>query len=263
MMCADLVWSAHETLQGGGCGGRISPNPYTAVIVDGEASVVDGICSLCAKSGMVEVIGAAADGASGLALIESSQPQAVFIDVGVLGPLGPEFVAELKTWPRPPLIVFTAATERFAVTAFDLGAVDYMLKPLVPARISQAIDRVADMLAVDDPDPSSMFWVPYRDTVVRLMSREIDRFEAERDYVRLIAADRSFLVRATLTQMSRRIDPARFVRIHRSTIMATDRIVGLRHAGAGAWIAIDRDGATFPIGRSYLNSVRCHLGFPR
>lgn len=135
-----------------------------------------------------------------------------------------------------------------------------MLKPLVPARIAQAIDRVANMLAVDDPHPSTMFWVPYRGTVIRLKPREIHRFEAERDYVRFIAADRTFLIWATLTEISRRIDPARFVRIHRSTIMATDRVVELRHAGAGVWLAIDPDGAAFPIGRSYLTSVRRQLG---
>lgn len=216
---------------------------------------------ICAASGMVDIVGSAADGMSALTLIKSVRPQAVFIEGAVQGPPCLEVVEELKKWARPPLIVFTAATERFAVTAFDLAAVDYVLKPLVPVRLAQAIDRVALMLAASDPDASSdTFWVPYRGSVIRLRSRQIDRFESERDYVRFIAADRSFLIRATLAEMSRRVDPTRFVRIHRSMIMATDRIVGLRHAGAGAWVAIDPGDAAFPIGRSYLVSVRRHLG---
>lgn len=216
---------------------------------------------ICAASGMVDIVGSAADGMSALTLIKSVRPQAVFIDGAVQGPPCLEVVAKLKEGAQPPLIVFTAATERFAVTAFDLAAVDYVLKPLVPVRLAQAIDRVALMLAASDPDPSSgTFWVPSRGSVIRLRSHQIHRFESERDYVRLFAKDRSFLIRATLAEMSRRVDPTRFVRIHRSMIMATDRIVGLRHAGAGAWVAIDPDDTAFPIGRSYLTSVRRHLG---
>lgn len=234
---------------------------FTAVIVDDEPLALEGVRRLCLASGLVDIVGEAIDGASGLALIERLRPQAVFLDIAMPGVSGLEVAAALTRQAGAPRVVLVTANDHFATEAFDLAVVDYVLKPIIPERLTRAIDRLAALIAADGPPTAPMeFWVPYRGTVVRLPALDILRIEAERDYVRFITHDRSFLLRATLTDMLGRLDATRFVRIHRSTIVAGDRIAGLHHVGAGAWAVIDPDGAEFPIGRSYLEPLRERFG---
>jgi two-component system response regulator AlgR len=234
---------------------------FTAVIIDDEPLAVEGVQRLCAASAVAEVIGTASDGAAGLELIAASRPQAVFLDIAMPGRSGLEIAETLRSRPSSPLVVLVTANHHFATEAFDLNVVDYVLKPLVSDRFARAVERVAVALHVKGgPAAADAFWLPHRGSVVRVSASEIHRIEAERDYVRFIAADRSFLLRATLTDVLARLDPARFVRIHRSTVLAVDRIAGLRHAGAGAWVALDLDGGASSIGRSYLDTLRGRLG---
>ena len=170
--------------------------------------------------------------------------------------------ARVATLPRKPLVVLVTAFDHFATQAFDLSVVDYVLKPLEPARFTRAIDRV-DQLAAGTPSvlPSTdSFWVPSRGGMVRIAAEAIRRIDAERDYVRLSVDERSFLLREPISAIEARIDPALFVRIHRSAIVRAGTIKGLRHLGAGAWAAVDDAGVASRIGRSYLARVRDQLG---
>jgi two-component system response regulator AlgR len=98
--------------------------------------------------------------------------------------------------------------------------------------------------------------VPYRSDLRRVDTAAVERVEAERDYVRVHVDGREHLLRATMEQMERRLDPARFLRLHRSTIVRRDLVVGLRHEGSGVWSALLTGGAKIRIGRTYLEAAR-------
>ena len=102
--------------------------------------------------------------------------------------------------------------------------------------------------------------MPHRMEVIRIAAQDIDLIEAERDYMRLHVGARSFLLHQTITELERRLDPAEFVRLHRSTLARRDRIVGFKHNGAGAWEAQLRDGRWLRVGRTYPANARALAG---
>jgi two-component system response regulator AlgR len=104
------------------------------------------------------------------------------------------------------------------------------------------------------------FWVPYRSELLRIAASDVDRIDAERDYVRLHVGDRSYLLLQTVTGLEARLDPERFIRLHRSVILRRDRITGLRHDGLGVWSAELADGTAVRIGRTYLSRAKAMAG---
>ena len=98
--------------------------------------------------------------------------------------------------------------------------------------------------------------MPHRSEVIRVAATDIDRIEAERDYMRLHIGARSFLLHHRLNELERRLDPACFIRLHRSTIVRRDRIARLRHDGLGTWFATLADGTEIRIGRSFLAAAK-------
>lgn len=233
----------------------------TAMVVDDEPLAADGLRRLCERSGRVNVLCVASDGASVLRLVTARRPQALFLDIAMPGLSGLDVAGALASIPEAPRIVLVTAHDHFATQAFDLSVVDYVLKPVEPQRFLRAIERLESVLNADPchERAGGDLWVPYRGTVIRLSARDIVRLEAERDYVRLHDPSRSYLLRSTLTELLERLGPE-FVRVHRSVALPASRIVGLRHAGSGAWVAVDVDGRAIPVGRTYLDSVRLRLG---
>ena len=162
-----------------------------------------------------------------------------------------------------PMVVFVTAHDNFAVEAFDLDAVDYVLKPVTAERLERAVARAAvrrGERAAGGGDWLSEFWVPYRSELLRIAAADVDRIDAERDYVRLHVGDRSYLLLQTVSGLEARLDPDRFIRLHRSTILRRDRIAGLRHDGLGVWSAELSDGTTVRIGRTYLARAKAMAG---
>jgi two-component system response regulator AlgR len=102
--------------------------------------------------------------------------------------------------------------------------------------------------------------VPHRAEIIRIAACEIDLIEAERDYMRLHVGARSYLLHQTITELERRLDPAEFVRLHRSTIARRGHIAGFRHEAGGAWLAQLKDGRELRIGRTYLANARAIAG---
>ena len=161
-----------------------------------------------------------------------------------------------------PAIIFCTAFDQFAVAALDVSAVGYLLKPVTPEQLARTVKRIAETLRIEDratpqaPEWVEEFWVPHRSEVIRVAATDIDRIEAERDYMRLHVGARSFLLHQTISVLEQRLDPALFIRLHRSTILRRDRIAKLRHDGLGTWYAVLADGGETRIGRSYLAHAR-------
>ncbi|MES2127466.1 MAG: LytTR family DNA-binding domain-containing protein [Pseudomonadota bacterium] len=236
-----------------------------AFIIDDEPLAVEALGRLCARSANVRVLGHAGDGTAGLLALGAQRPDVVFLDISMPGLGGLALASALKEWEYPPLVVLVTAFDNYATEAFDLGVVDYLLKPVETMRFERAIDRVGQILSArrsaPGPDaPIEDFWAPHAGSIVRIPVATVQRIDAERDYVRLSVENRSYLLRAALSAIATRLDPALFLRVHRSTIVRADWIVHFRHLGAGAWEIIDRNGRPTRVGRSYLADVKARLG---
>jgi two-component system response regulator AlgR len=256
------------------------PTALRTLIVDDEPLAVERLQVICARLEGVSVIGTASDGQAALRLIAALAPDLVLLDLTMPETDGLTVARTLAAQPSPPAVIFVTAHDEFAVEAFDLEAVDYVLKPVSPDRLQRAIHRVGTRRvrpstpALAESPWVSEFWVPHRSELVRIASTDVERIDAERDYVRLhvglpaggqagsgqAGGGQSFLLLQTITSLEERLDPEQFIRIHRSCILRRDRIVGLRHEGLGVWSAETADGAALRIGRTYLPNVKKMAG---
>jgi two-component system response regulator AlgR len=231
-----------------------------ALIVDDEPLAIERLQILCARIPALTLLGTATEGASALRLIRSLQPDLVLLDIEMPGMDGMALARAVADLPRKPAVIFVTAFDRFAVEAFDVAAVDYLLKPVEPERLERAIARLRGA----QPRPAARFaqefWVPGRHGVVRVAARDIDLVEAERDYMRLHVGPRSFLLHQTITALEQKLDPEMFVRLHRSTLVRRDRIVAFHHNSAGAWETELADGRRLKVGRTYLARARALAG---
>jgi two-component system response regulator AlgR len=232
------------------------------LIVDDEPLAIERLQILCAGIEGINLVGTASDGDAAMRLIDALSPDLMLLDIAMPGLDGIGVAQALERHATPPAIIFCTAFDQFAIAAFDVAAVDYLLKPVAPDRLAKAIGRVAARLRegvaapVVVPEWIEEFWVPHRSEVIRVAATDIDRIDAERDYMRLHIGQRSFLLHHTISELERRLDPERFVRLHRSTIVRRDCIAGLRHDGLGTWYASLTTGGEVRIGRSYLAAAK-------
>ncbi len=248
-------------------------SPLRTLIVDDEPLAIERLQVLCRQIGGLEVVGSAGDGLSALREAEALSPDLVLLDMTMPELDGLGVARSLAKRANPPAIVFVTAHDSFAVEAFDLDAVDYVLKPVTAERLARAIQRASARRGAARVRPASPwiseFWVPYRSELLRIAASDVDRIDAERDYVRLHvgqntgqlgATARSYLLLHTVSGLELRLDPAMFIRLHRSTILRRDRIIGLRHDGLGVWSAELSDGTAMRIGRTYLSRAKAMTG---
>lgn len=243
--------------------------PLATLIVDDEPLAVERMRLICEQLSMVRVVGAASDGEQALARIEELAPQLVLLDLTMPHMDGLTVARRLSGRAHRPAVIFVTAHDNHAVEAFDLDAVDYVLKPVEKERLERAIGRALARRGTEPAGDTQSpwleeLWVPHRSELVRISVSEVGRIDAERDYVRLHVgeghATRSYLLLQTIAGLEARLDPARFIRIHRSIILRRDRISGLRHDGLGVWSVETADGDTLRIGRTYLAKVKAMAG---
>lgn len=244
----------------------IGSNPkLRSIIVDDEPLAVERLEILCADQPEIELIGTASDGASALRVAQQLKPDLIFLDIGMPKMDGISAARALALLDKKPAIIFVTAFDNFAVEAFDLDVADYVLKPVSGDRLLRAIARAVATIDTNrqaEPRPqdpgefATEFWVSHRSELIRIATLDIDRIEAERDYMRLHTRERSFLLHQTITSLEQRLDPEKFLRIHRSHIVRRELVAGLRHEGGGVWHAMFADGSSMRIGRKYLADVK-------
>lgn len=237
------------------------------VVVDDEALARRRLRDLLEQRGDVDVVGEAADGPAGVALIDALRPDVAFLDIEMPGGTGLEVMRQVQ---HQPLVVFTTAHERYAVTAFELAAVDYLLKPFGPERLDTAMRRM-ERVAVDGPatterldqvlpqgaqTPLGRFFVRERGKLVPLDTRDVERLEADDDYVRVVAKGRQWLVYLTLNDFEQRLDPQRFLRIHRSHIVNLDFVRHLVPGDGGRLDVEMQDGTRIAASRTRARELR-------
>ena len=218
-----------------------------AVVVDDEPLARDGMRILLAEHPDVELVGEAGNGADALGLVDRLKPDLLLIDVQMPQMSGLELAAHVAaTCPQPPAFIFVTAYDEFALGAFDVHALDYVLKPIDEHRFAEAIrrarllhHRVPGKLPIRDGD--AVTFVPIDD---------IDWVEAADYYVEIHVGGKTFLHRETLQRLQTRLDPDRFLRIHRSRLVNRDRVREIRWEGRGEMVVVTTNGVSLRVARS-------------
>lgn len=239
--------------------------PLRTIIVDDEPLAVERMMTLCRAEPGLSVIGTAQNGRHALSLIKDLSPDLVFLDIAMPELDGLSVARAIEGAASRPTVVFVTAFDGFAIEAFDVAAADYLLKPVAPERLHRTVERALAKRdeassGIDDASNADEFWVPHRSALVRVRASDIDRIDAERDYMRLHVGERSYLLHQTIAALEERLDPDMFIRVHRSVIIRKDRIAGLGHDRAGAWHADLTDGSRVRIGRTYLARAKALAG---
>ena len=239
------------------------PEPISFLVVDDEPLAVERLQLLLARMENVSMAGTASDGDAALRLVEALSPDAVLLDIAMPGLDGIDVARALAKVGKPPVVVFVTAFDTFAVAAFDVEAVDYVMKPVAAERLARAVERARERIATrgDTVPPKSgghleEFWVSEARGLVRLAAQDVDRVSAERDYMRLHVGRRSWLINHTIGRLEEELDPALFVRLHRSAIVRRDFIGGFRRDETGRWYARLADGEEQKVGRLYLDNAK-------
>ena len=240
--------------------------PLRLLIVDDEPLAIERLQLLLARIEGVQLAGTASDGAAALRLVEAVAPDAVLLDIAMPGMDGIDVARALSKMARPPVVVFVTAFDAFAVAAFDVDAVDYVMKPVAADRLARAVERARERLRLreeEGAEPAAApgahieeFWVSEARGLVRLAAEDIDRITAERDYMRLHVGRRSWLINHTIAKLEAELDPARFIRLHRSAMVRRDFVTGLRRDEGGRWWAKLADGDEQKVGRLYVQNAK-------
>ena len=247
------------------------------VIVDDERHARQKIRTMLARESDVEVVRECANGDDAIKAIRELQPDLVFLDVQMPGRDGFEVVRQSGDAARH--VVFVTAFDQYAVKAFDVQALDYLLKPFDRARFEKALQRVRERMRGGGNDLQEKLRAlvdhvkPEREPLDRMMIKsagritflrvgEIDWIEAADNYVRVHSGRESHLIRETMANLDQQLDRRKFVRVHRSAIVNIDSIVEIRSLFHGDHSILLRTGAEIPLGRSYREKLEAVFGRP-
>jgi DNA-binding LytR/AlgR family response regulator len=235
--------------------------------VDDERPALEELTYLLRRDPRIGRVTGAGDASSALRdlsrmLVDGEHLDAVFLDIRMPGLDGLDFTRLLTGFTTPPHVVFVTAHDDCAVTAYDLGALDYLLKPVRPERLAESVRRVAVAAhrpvppageAARDPD-DELIPVELGGRTRLVSRRTVTHVEAQGDYVRLHTADGGYLVRMPLAALTKRWEGAGFIRIHRSTLVASAHITELRFDGGRAAVQIGDE--LLQVSRRHTREVR-------
>ncbi len=238
----------------------------TTLIADDEPVARAGLRQMLGAHDWIRCVGEAAHGLAAVEAINMLRPELVFLDVQMPGLLGTEVLERIA---HQPFVVFTTAYGQHAVTAFELGAVDYLLKPFGEERLAAALERVRAALGepVATPPldrlgevlrngPMTRLFVRRGTAIVPLAVSEVAWFEADGDYVVAHAGGARHWVHLALNRLETRLDPAKFVRIHRTHIVNLDFVAAFRRHGRSGMTAELRNGVQLAVSRQRATELR-------
>ena len=235
-----------------------------ALIAEDEPHARRNLQDYLEETDWVDVAGEATDGKETVALVDELRPDLLFLDVRMPELTGLEVVQRIRHMPE---IVFTTAYDRFAMAAFELGALDYLLKPFGRERFAVMLERVRRRLGVpgDDaeraraalgPLPLRRLFARSGDRAVPIPVDTIVRVQARGDYSEVYAGGGTFLLHVGLTELLARLDPARFSRVHRSHVVNIDAVEYLRDYGDRRLLVRMRDGTEIVASRTASQDLR-------
>jgi two-component system LytT family response regulator len=249
---------------------------FRALIVDDEPLARRSLRLLLERDADIEIAGECNNGAEAIEFVKAEQPDLVFLDIQMPGLSGFEVLEKLGQSGPLPVIVFVTAFDEHAIRAFEFNALDYLLKPFSDERFQISLVRAKTQLAqqeigqlskkllalaenfktgtppIEKPDENytSRFMIKAGGRISFVKAEEIDWIEAADYYVKLHVGRKGHLIRETMNDLETKMDPSRFVRIHRSTIVNIDRIKELQPYFNGHYIVILNDGTELKMSRS-------------
>ena len=236
------------------------------LVVDDEPLAREGLRAMLTAFDWIEVIGEASDGEAAVEMIDALKPELVFLDVQMPGLLGTEVLSRMK---HQPFVIFTTAFSQHAVSAFELGAVDYLLKPFGRARLTVAMERIR--AAIGEPasvgalerltgamanGPISRLFVRIGGNLVPLLIKDVAWFEADGDYVTAHTERARHALNLSLSRLEERLDAKRFVRVHRAHIVNLDHVRTFKRDARGNLEAELISGQRVPVSRARAQEIR-------
>jgi two-component system LytT family response regulator len=263
------------------------PERVRILIVDDEPLARRRIEDLLSKEEDFEIVGKAAGGGEAVELIRRLTPDLVFLDVQMPGMTGLQVVDEIGA-DKMPATIFITAFDQFALKAFDVAAVDYLVKPFDDERFRQAFrrarrtielrevgkmtKRLAALLKEEGTESSPLatskkylerISVETRGQVRVVPVAKVDYITASGPYAELHVGDRTFAIRERMQTLEERLDPAAFIRVHRSAIVRLDRIDALLRSSGGDYAVRLKDGTELPVSRARRDDLELRLGVSR
>jgi two-component system response regulator AlgR len=237
-----------------------------ALLVDDEPPALRRLARSLAQIEGVEVVGSTASPSQAVAMIEAAKPDLLFLDISMPGMSGFDLLERLSP-EEQPAVIFVTAYDAYALHAFDVAAVDYLMKPVAMERLREAVGRARPWLqgraaeaAATAPARLESLWIHRHRERVRVPIDEIEWIEGYGDYARIHGPRLAGLARITLNSLEEKLDPDQFLRVHRSAICRRQSIVSLRRRATGAMTVVLASGDEAPVGRRHLPGLRAWVG---
>ena len=247
------------------------------IVSDDEPLAREKLRILLASEAGVRIVAECRDGRQTIDALQTCKPDLLLLDIQMPGADGFQVLSAIPA-DDMPLVVFTTAYDQYAIRAFETHAVDYLLKPFDHERLHKAIERIrSELLKTNDREMTQRILdllagtraesrvtkrlaIKAAGRVVFLDVEEIDWVEAAANYVRLHVGKESHLLRESIGRISERLDPDRFVRVHRSTIVNVRRIKELQPCNSGEYIVVLKDGKELSCSRGYRTELDHLIG---
>jgi len=251
------------------------------MVVDDEPLAREGLVELLEKHAGVEIAGVFPDGASALGALDGASPDAIFVDVQMPGMTGFELVDAIELDPLPA-VIFVTAYDEYAIRAFEVNAIDYLLKPVSTERLTQTVERLRAHVRGREPvRPDDAYRVKMRTLLDGVMpdhahgvgrlivrevgqiivvpTRDVDWVEGADYYVKLHVRNAVHMLRETLASLEQRLDPRKFLRIHRSAIVNLTRVRVVESSVRGEGVAVLVDGTRLKVTRAKREELERRL----
>ena len=237
------------------------------LIVDDEPLAAGLVKEFLSAYPQFEVVAICHDGFEALKAIQLFQPELIFLDIQMPKITGFELLELLE---NPPAVLFTTAFEQYAVQAFDVKGIDYLVKPFSEARFAQAIARFLSQQkakivpeVVDYPvseERNKRIVVRVKNEIKIIQTQEVRYFEAEDDYISIHTQEGKFLKKMTMKQLEESLDPEKFARVHRSFLVNLQEVAGLEPYEKESYLLRLRSGQKIPVSKSGYARLRLVLG---
>lgn len=250
----------------------MSRRPISALLVEDEPEARRSLREFLRGVDWIAVVGEAADGRTAVESIDRLRPDLVFLDVQLPEMTGLRVLEKAR---HAPEVVFTTAYDQYAVAAFEIGALDYLVKPFGRARFLKTLDRLRERLTEDEgegaagiasgshrareafaPGPVERLFARRGERIVPILVRDIRRIEAQGDYAEVHTPDGAFLIHVSLKELSARLDPRRFLQVHRSHIVCLDAIEHMRPHDDRRLLIVLKGGGTLVASRAASERLR-------
>jgi len=242
------------------------------LIVDDERLAREKLRALLEADDEIDVVGECANGTEAIAAVRKQKPDLLLLDIEMPGANGFEVLHRLRGEPLP-MVIFITAHDEYAVKAFEVEAVDYVMKPFDRKRFHDALRRAKRQLSDEGEEsearllrllervvkPKSSldhFVVKAKEKTFLVAVNDVEWIEAEGKYVRLHATGGSYLVRESIGDVEERLDARKFLRIHRATIVNVKRILEMHRGFGGSVFVVLRDGTKLTMSRRYRGRIR-------